>query len=111
SSELLNKFEHLYKRATTVTACGFYGPQGRRLRASNTFEDFIGVISSFRHKHFRVTNLEMETSGIYGFGKILGHHCLSINAVLADRQRNTFSTNPGKVVKKMIEQSLEVITQ
>jgi uridine phosphorylase len=107
---LLEKFDKHYAKGTTVTASGFYGPQGRTLRAKNEFKNFAGVINQFRHKHFSISNLEMETAGIYGFGKILGHQCLSINAILADRVNQKFSTNPQKVIDKMIEESLEIIT-
>jgi len=107
---LVEKFEKRYLKGTTVTASGFYGPQGRTLRAKNEFKNFAEVINQFRHKHFRISNLEMETAGIYGFGKILGHQCLSINAILADRVNQKFSSNPQKIIDKMIEESLEVIT-
>ena len=107
---LLEKFEKHYHKGTTITACGFYGPQGRSLRTKNEFKSFTEVISQFRHKHFRISNLEMETAGIYGFGKMLGHQCLSINAILADRASQAFSIDPQKVFDKMIEESLEVIT-
>jgi uridine phosphorylase len=110
SEKLLNKFEHAFNKATTISLGGFYGPQGRALRAKNEFEGLVNVLNRFRHKHFRISNLEMETSGIYGMGKVLGHQCLSVSAILADRTRNTFSPQPKKVVEKMIEQALEIIT-
>lgn len=108
---LLQKFEPHFKKGTTLTSCGFYAPQGRMLRAKKAFPDFIGSIHSFRHQHFRITNLEMETAAIYGLGKLLGHRCLSVNVILANRIHNTFSRNPAKAIEKMIEQSLEIITQ
>lgn len=110
SQELLHKFEN-YQRGTTITACGFYAPQGRSLRLKAEFENFIPVINAFRHKHFRITNLEMETAGIYGLGKLLGHECLSVNAILANRITQKFSSNPKAVVDSMIEEALEIITQ
>lgn len=108
--ELLKNFEARYPQGTTLTAIGFYGPQGRRLRLQPQFSDFIETIHRFRHKHFRITNLEMETASIYGLGKLLGHQCLSVNAILANRINHTFSTNPKKIIAKMIEESLEIIT-
>ncbi len=107
---LLSKFDKLYKRGVTVTAPGFYAPQGRALRAKTESSNFIERIHSFRHKHFRITNLEMETAGIYGFGELLGHQCLSVNAILAHRIDHTFSKNPQKIVDKMIEDVLELVT-
>ncbi len=108
--ELLKKFEGRYKKGTTVTAVGFYAPQGRRLRLQPQFSEFVQTIHQFRHKHFRITNLEMETAAIYGMGKLLGHQCLSVNAILANRINHTFSSNPKKIIEKMIEEALEIIT-
>lgn len=108
---LLRKFEEHYPKGTTITACGFYAPQGRRLRLAQEFPNFIEIVNRFRHKHFRITNLEMETAGIYGLGKLLGHNCLSVNAILANRINQTFSGNPDKIVGKMIEEALEIVTK
>lgn len=108
--KLISKFEKQYDKGTTITCGGFYAPQGRTLRAKNEFSGFIEALNKFRHKHFRITNLEMETAGIYGFGKILGHHCLSVNAILANRINQTFSKDPHKTIDKMIAESLEIIT-
>jgi uridine phosphorylase len=110
SEKLIQKFEVHYPKGTTITANGFYAPQGRRLRMQQEFPNFIEVINKFRHKHFRITNLEMETGGIYGLGKLLGHNCLSVNAILANRINQTFSADPAKVVQKMIEETLEIVT-
>lgn len=110
SQKLIEKFEKHYIKGTTVTAGGFYGPQGRTLRAKNEFRNLIEVLHSFRHKHFRITNFEMETAGIYGLGRIMGHDCLSVNAILANRIKQTFSADPKKIVDKMIETVLEEIT-
>lgn len=110
SESLLQKFEPHFVKGTTITACGFYAPQGRMVRAQRSFPNFVEVINKFRHKHFRITNLEMETSGIYGMGKVLGHNCLSVNAILADRINQTFSADPKKLVAGMIEQVLEIAT-
>jgi uridine phosphorylase len=110
SEKLLKKFEDKFIKGTTVTACGFYAPQGRKLRLTQDFPDFVPAINKFRHKHFRITNLEMETAAIYGMGKLLGHNCLSINAILANRVLQKFSANPKKIVDKMILEALEIIT-
>jgi uridine phosphorylase len=110
SESLLQKFEPHFAKGTTITACGFYAPQGRKVRAQRSFPNFVEVINKFRHKHFRITNLEMETSGIYGMGKVLGHNCLSVNAILADRINQTFSEDPKKLVADMIEKVLEIAT-
>lgn len=110
SEMLLNKFEPHFTKGTTLTANGFYAPQGRSLRLQNEFPNFIETIHRFRHKHFRITNIEMETAAIYGLGKLLGHQCLSVNAILANRITQRFSSHPAQTIQKMIEKVLEIIT-
>ena len=110
SAELLGRLESRYPKGVTVTAPGFYAPQGRVLRAPSMIHDFLDHLRKFQHPHYRLTNFEMETAGIYGMGKVFGHHCLSVNAILANRANNTFSSEPEKVVARMIEEVLEVLT-
>lgn len=110
SPELLARFEPHFRVGTTLTATGFYAPQGRMLRAQKSFDNFIPLINAFRHKHYRITNLEMETAGIFGLGKMLGHHCIGVSAILANRIQGQFSKQPQKTVQKLIEQVLEIVT-
>ncbi len=87
----------------TATAPGFYGPQGRKVRAQNTIPELIGMLNKFKVAGKRITNLEMETAGIYALSRTLGHRALSVNAILASRVNLQFSTEPGKVVEKAIK--------
>lgn len=91
------------QRGITVTAPGFYAPQGREVRAKITVPNLISLLSSFRSGNYRLTNLEMETAGIYALAKALGHRTLSVNAILASRTKFEFSSDPGKVVNKAIK--------
>lgn len=94
----------------TGTAPGFYGPQGRILRLSlqdNTLND---KLHSFKFQQRRITNLEMETSAIYGLSKLLGHQSVSLNAIIANRANGTFSKDPKKAIEKVIEYTLEKIS-
>ena len=93
-------------RGMTVTNVGFYGPQGRRLRAIPSDTQLVDRLQTFRHYGLRITNLEMETSGIYGLSQLLGHRALSINAILANRALGTFSSNAEETVDGMIEWAL-----
>jgi uridine phosphorylase len=109
--------EHLLKviggemeQGITVTAPGFYAPQGRQVRAKNAIPNFIQQLNSFRQGNHRLTNLEMETAGIYALSKTLGHKALSVNAVLASRVKFEFSKAPEKIVEKAIKMVLEKIT-
>jgi uridine phosphorylase len=111
NSSLLEQFEKMGNKGITLTANGFYAPQGRRLRSINQADNFLDFIHSFRHINHRITNLEMETAGIYGLGKHLGHRCLSINAIVAHRWLKAFSPNPQQVVEKMIKDALEILAK
>ncbi|MCS6934255.1 MAG: nucleoside phosphorylase [Chitinophagales bacterium] len=108
--KLLQQFESYFRKGTTLTAAGFYAPQGRLVRAPLASSGFLKAVHSFRHKHFRITNLEMETAGIYGLGKLLGHRCLSISAILANRIQGQFSKEPQKSIERLITQALDIIT-
>ena len=95
----------------TATAGGFYGPQGRILRLAIQDNELNHKIDSFSFNHHRITNLEMETSAIYGLSKLLGHKACSINAIIANRANGSFSENPGKVVADLIEYTLEKLVE
>ena len=98
--------DQLFK-GITATAGGFYGPQGRVLRLALQDAELNHKIDSFNFNGNKITNLEMETSAIYGLSKLLGHNACSINAIIANRANGTFSNNPGKVVADLIEYTLE----
>lgn len=92
----------------TLTCPGFYGPQGRTLRLQNpNAEKMMRLLPSFRFEGIPLTNIEMETSAIYGLSRLLGHHAISFNAILANRVHRNFSPNPKRAVSKMIETVLE----
>ena len=91
----------------TATAVGFYGPQGRVLRLKLQDPELNHKIDNFNHNGLKVTNLEMETSAIYGLAKLLGHEALSMNAIIANRANGTFSKNPYKPVEELIKYTLD----
>jgi len=107
SKLLLRKIGKDLPRGITVTAPGFYAPQGRELRYTKSISNFIKQLSSISKDNWRLTNLEMETSGIYGLANILGHQAISVNAILASRVKYEFSKNPGKTIDKTIKLVLE----
>ena len=94
----------------TATAGGFYGPQGRVLRLELDRADMNKKIESFRFKELRISNLEMETSAIYGLSKLLGHKAVSMNAIIANRADLTFSQDPYRAVDRLIEYTLNALT-
>jgi len=95
----------------TVTCPGFYGPQGRVLRLGLKNPDLIHRLAQFRFGRHRITNFEMETSGIYGLGRLLGHHCLSLSAIVANRLQKKFSKNAEETIQKLIKKTLEILTE
>jgi uridine phosphorylase len=95
----------------TATAGGFYGPQGRVLRLTLQDADLNNKIDSFNFNGNRITNLEMETSAIYGLSKLLGHNAVSMNAIIANRANGTFSENPGKIVADLIKYTLDKLVE
>ncbi|NII82880.1 nucleoside phosphorylase [Pedobacter sp. SG908] len=109
SETLLNTIGKDMAKGITITAPGFYAPQGRIVRAKNAVPDFIGLINNFKSNQYRITNLEMETAGIYALAKVLGHNAISINAILASRVKFEFSKEPNKIVEQAIKMVLERI--
>lgn len=110
SVRLLNHFSEGYAHGITVTCPGFYAPQGRRLRLPLAFPNLVDTLSTFSSGMHRITNFEMETSAIYGLGKLMGHHCLSINTIVANRQAKTFSKDAPAAIDHMIRKSLEILS-
>jgi uridine phosphorylase len=102
--------EQIHK-GITATAGGFYGPQGRVLRLGIQDPELNSKMDSFSFEGHRITNLEMETSAIYGLGKLLGHHCLSMNAIIANRANGTFSQDPYKAVDELILYTLNKLIE
>lgn len=94
----------------TVTAPGFYGPQGRTLRMKLNFPDFNEKLEFFHYKNERILNFEMETSALYGLGKSLGHNVLTICAIIANRVTEAYSADPPKTINKLINVLLERLT-
>lgn len=110
SASLLRHFTTGFHHGITVTCPGFYGPQGRVLRLGLTQPELIDRLTNFTYGPHRITNFEMETAGIYGLGKLLGHHCLSLNAIVANRISQTFSKDNNAVVEKLIETTLNIVS-
>ncbi len=105
--------EHMQSEQTTkgftVTNVGFYGPQGRILRLPLQNNELNNKMADFKFEGQVITNLEMETAGIYGMAKLLGHKAVSMNAILANRATGEFSNDPALLVERLIEYSLEKI--
>ena len=105
---LKDKFDSstIYK-GITVTSSGFYGPQGRILRLALQDPELNTKFETFNIEDLRITNMEMETSAIYGLAKLLGHRAVSLNAILANRTNGTFSRQSEKVIDDLIVYTLD----
>ena len=107
SGALLNQFDFMDYQGITLTCPGFYAPQGRSLRMKSLIRDaFFTQLQDFRWNDFAITNLEMETSAIYGLSALLGHQAISLNMILANRPLGTFSRQPKEDVDGLIENVL-----
>jgi uridine phosphorylase len=112
SNKLLDLLADDIRKGITLTASGFYAPQGRKLRLSPKNPNFIDDLSAqIFAENKKITNFEMETSAIYGLGKMLGHHCISFNAILANRVLGQFSDKHEATVDNLIVKILNKIIE
>jgi uridine phosphorylase len=109
SASLLRHFTGGFHQGITVTCPGFYGPQGRVLRLGLSQPELIDKLTSFAYGPHRITNFEMETAGIYGLGRMLGHSCLSLSAIVANRVLKQFSKDGNAAVERMIQETLRIV--
>ncbi|MDI3320015.1 nucleoside phosphorylase [Pinibacter soli] len=110
SASLLKNFVDGFHQGITVTCPGFYGPQGRVLRLGLSNPQLVDRLTDFSFGQHRISNFEMETSAIYGLGRLLGHHCLSLNAVVANRVVKEFSKDSAAAVNSLIEKVLGIVS-
>lgn len=107
-TDLFTKFSTIFEPGYTLTTGGFYAPQNRVLRLSPTV-DLMSVIDNIQVDGKRITNIEMETAGIYGLSKLLGHKAISVNAIMANRLTGEFAQNPEDIIYKTIGQTLDLL--
>ncbi|MBO3097985.1 nucleoside phosphorylase [Gelidibacter pelagius] len=98
-------------RGFTATNVGFYGPQGRVLRLALQDDDLNNKLASFDYNDMSITNLEMETAGIYGLSALLGHKALSMNAIIANRATGEFSKDSTNLVNNLIIYTLDKLVE
>jgi uridine phosphorylase len=106
SAKLIDELGEGFHKGITITAPGFYGPQGREIRLKAAYPKLNDRISAFRYKEQRVINFEMETSALYAMGKMLGHNTITICSILANRTKQTYSRKPKETIKKLIKHLL-----
>ena len=103
SNNLMDRVAFDMHKGITITAPGFYGPQGRNIRldlADNTINDRL---KDFSYNNIKTTNYEMETSSLYALGKNLGHNVLTICTVIANREKGEFAEDYHPAINRLIE--------
>jgi uridine phosphorylase len=98
-------------KGVTISAPGFYGPQGRVLRLPLQDAAINEKLSAFSYQEERITNYEMECSAIYGLSKLLGHNAATVCAIIANRKAGAFSKDYKPVIKSLIQYVLEKLSQ
>jgi len=107
SDELAALFADTTVEGMTISAPGFYAPQGRRLRLAPADGELNAKIETFRFAGRRFTNFEMEGSALAGLARLMGHEAVTICTVIAQRVALEMETDYRPFVDKMIEMSLE----
>jgi len=94
-------------QGVTISAIGFYGPQGRVLRLQTLDPDLNDKIEKFDFKGEKITNYEMESSAIFGLSKMLGHNAAAVCAIIANRITKDASRDYKPTVKRLINTVLD----
>ncbi len=112
SEKLISKFsDKIFKKGVTISAPGFYGPQGRVLRLPLAVPELNTQVEEFAFDNLRITNFEMESSAIYGLSKLLGHEALTVCLIIANRVTLTANENYRDEMKKLIIHVLDRLTE
>ena len=106
---LASLFNDGFIRGATLTNCGFYGPQGRVLRLPLQDPLLNDKIAAFSYNGRKITNLEMETAGMYGLAKLMGHRSVSLNAIIANRATGEFTKDSKATVDQLIKTTLDIL--
>lgn len=110
SEVLLKKVGQNYLHGITITSPGFYGPQFRNLFVEPAFPELQDKIVQFRYNNMYISNFEMETSALYGLGKLMGHEMLTVCLIIANRAAGQFAKDYKLKMKKLIEEVLHHLT-
>jgi len=110
SSDLIQRIGKGFHPGVTMTANGFYAPQGRRLRLLPRHTEVNEDLRKFKFEGNMIVNYEMETSALYGLSKLMGHKACTVCAVVANRYANSFSDDYKPVMNKLIDDVLGRLT-
>tara|TARA_B100000508_G_C11459906_1_gene278691 strand:- start:970 stop:1836 length:867 start_codon:yes stop_codon:yes gene_type:complete len=108
--ELFHRISKGFHQGITITANGFYAPQGRSIRLKTKNLNQNSLLRSFNYNQQRILNYEMETSALYGLSSLLGHKACTVCAVVANRYANSFSKNYKAVIEELVDNVLDRLT-
>lgn len=110
-AELAELFRGFAISGVTISAGGFYAPQGREVRLPTTQSDMLHRIEEFRYNSHRITNIEMESSAIAGLAALMGHKALTVCAIIAQRRSSNANPNYQAIIEKLVEKALKSLTK
>jgi len=109
-TELINRIgKDDMLRGVTISANGFYGPQGRVLRIDLADMHLNDKIESFRYNNYKITNYEMEGSAIAGLSKLMGHKAMTVCCIIANRRIEAANTDYKGYIEKLVQTVLDRI--
>lgn len=98
--------DDMYK-GLTITSCGFYGPQGREVTLELAYPEINANMADFVYNDYKISNIEMETSALYGLSAMLGHNALTVCLAIANRVTGKFAKDYKSEMKKLIDVILD----
>ena len=96
-------------RGNTISAVGFYGPQGREVRLPLANPDLNRLIEEFEYKGRRITNYEMESAPLAGMGRLMGHKCMTVCSIIANRFNTEANPNYKSGIRDLVATVLDRI--
>lgn len=111
SELLMQKLDAGFLKGMTLTAPGFYGPQGRSVRLRLAYPELNDAIASFSFRGRKITNYEMETSALYGLCRMLGHEAITVCAAIANRASNQYDPGYKSKVGQLVELLMDRLQQ
>ena len=109
--EMYERFKDCSIMGVTISAQGFYGPQGRVVRLPLAMPGMVDRYEKFEFEGYRLTNFEMESSAITGLGALLGHNCGTICLIIAQRHAHDANPDYKNLMEGLIELSLDRLTR
>lgn len=107
SKELIEKIGEGFVKGVTITANGFYGPQGREVRMALAEPELNQRIAAFRHDRFKITNYEMESAMLQGLAKMMGHNAMTVCCIIANRMNTDAMPNYKTAVEDLVRTVLD----